>query len=78
MSLPSVGETPLAVLGEKISTWKHPKDNDDARRWRARNNLARRLVAGRKRENERKIRLLFAGVLAFDPLASHFDGVHFE
>lgn len=68
MSLPSVGKTPLAVLGEKISTRKHPKDNDEMAR----------LVAERKRENERKIRLLFAGVLAFDPLASHFDGVHFE
>lgn len=43
----------------------------------ARHNLARRLDAP-KRERERKIRLLFAGVLAFDPLASHFDGVHFE
>lgn len=46
----------------------------------ARNNLARRLdVPEKERErNDRKIRLLFARVLAFDPLASHFDGVHFE
>lgn len=75
--VPSVGKTcrfaiSLAVLGKKISIGRkrapeHPKDNDDTRRWR--NNLARRLdVPERERErNDRKIRLLFARVLAFDP-----------